>query len=108
MSTLQRSSVMKRLQNQLYKYSSVIIQLNSVQVLFLSDRISAIKSVILLNINCILNSNWASPIWHVQKLAKHPPYCKRIISICVNLFDKSTSYNSLPDEMHLSERVCLC
>ncbi len=35
------------------KDSSVIIQLNSVQVLFSSDSISAIKSIILLNINCI-------------------------------------------------------
>jgi len=35
-------------------YSVIIIQLNSVQVWFSSDGISVVKSIILLNIKCLL------------------------------------------------------
>ncbi len=38
--------------------NSVIIQLNSVQILFSFKSVSTFKSIILLNINCLLN--WAS------------------------------------------------
>ncbi len=40
------------------KDNSVIIQLNSVQILFSFKSVSTFKSIILLNINCLLN--WAS------------------------------------------------
>lgn len=36
---------------------TIIAQLNSFKVLFLSDSVSVVKSIILLNMNCLLNPN---------------------------------------------------